>query len=84
MGIKSHLCYLLGQKIHIFDDAEVDHIEQYWRGGKTIPANAQLTHRFCNRSRPLNGTSGVIDKKYPELPKVSKDSRLKETFSARL
>ena len=64
-------CAICRQKIHIIDDAEVDHIEQYWRGGKTIPANAQLTHRFCNRSRPLNGTSGVIDKKYPELPKKS-------------
>lgn len=62
-------CAICRQKIHIIDDAEVDHIEQYWRGGKTIPANAQLTHRFCKRSRPLNGTSGVIDKKYPELPK---------------
>jgi predicted transcriptional regulator len=45
-------CAICGQKIHIIDDAEVDHIEQYWRGGKTIPLNARLTHRYCNRSRP--------------------------------
>lgn len=59
-------CAICRQKIHLVDDAEVDHVEQYWRGGKTIPANAQLTHRFCNRSRPLNDTSGVIDKTYLE------------------
>jgi len=45
-------CAICGQKIHIIDDAEVDHVEQYWRGGKTIPLNARLTHRYCNRSRP--------------------------------
>ena len=33
-------------------DSAVDHIEQYWMGGKTIPENARLTHRFCNWSRP--------------------------------
>jgi hypothetical protein len=33
------------------DDTEVDHIEHYWRGGKTIPENARLTHRYCNRVR---------------------------------
>jgi len=49
-------CAICGQKIHIIDDAEVDHVEQYWRGGKTIPSNARLTHRYCNRSRPLEGT----------------------------
>lgn len=44
-------CAICGQKIHIIDDAEIDHIEQYWRGGKTIPSNARLTHRYCNRAR---------------------------------
>ena len=34
--------------------AAVDHIEQYWRGGKTIPENARLTHRYCNMARPRN------------------------------
>jgi hypothetical protein len=35
------------------DDAAVDHVEQYWRGGKTIPKSARLTHRHRNvlRSR---------------------------------
>lgn len=44
-------CAICRQKIHLIDDAEVDHIEQYWRGGKTIPQNARLTHRYCNRAR---------------------------------
>lgn len=44
-------CQICGQRIHDIDDAEVDHIEHYWRGGKTIPENARLTHRYCNRAR---------------------------------
>jgi len=42
-------CAICGQKIHNIDDSAVDHIEQYWKGGKTIPKNARLTHR----SRPM-------------------------------
>ena len=48
---KNPYCAICGQKIHLLDDAEVDHIEEYWRGGKTIPENARLVHRYCNRSR---------------------------------
>jgi hypothetical protein len=44
-------CRLCGNRIHTLDDAEVDHIQHYWRGGKTVPENARLAHRFCNRSR---------------------------------
>jgi len=44
-------CKICGQRIHDIDDAEVDHIKHYWRGGKTIPDNARLTHRHCNRVR---------------------------------
>lgn len=40
-----------GQKIRTIDDAEVDHIEHYWRGGKTELGNARLLHRYCNRKR---------------------------------
>jgi len=40
-----------GQKIMLIDDAEIDHIEHYWRGGQTIPSNARLVHRYCNRAR---------------------------------
>lgn len=45
-------CALCNQAIRDLDDAAVDHIEQYWLGGKTIPENARLAHRFCNGSRP--------------------------------
>ena len=57
LELKRHLftsnptCAICGQKIQDVDDAEVDHVEHYWRGGKTIPENARLTHRFCNRKR---------------------------------
>ena len=46
------VCRLCNNQIQSIDDAAVDHIEQYWLGGKTIPENARLTHRFCNFSRP--------------------------------
>lgn len=45
-------CSLCQNQISQIDDAAVDHIEQYWLGGKTIPENARLTHRYCNASRP--------------------------------
>jgi len=45
-------CTLCGQKILNIDDAAVDHIEQYWTGGKTVPENARLTHKYCNVARP--------------------------------
>jgi hypothetical protein len=50
-------CAICGQKIIDIDDSAVDHIEQYWLGGKTIPENARLTHRFCNSARPRNDGS---------------------------
>lgn len=51
-------CAICGQRIHVIDDAEIDHVEHYWRGGKTIPSNARLTHRYCNRVR----------RRYEEVP----------------
>jgi len=44
-------CQICSQRIHDSDDSEVDHIEHYWRGGKTISKNARLAHRYCNRAR---------------------------------
>ena len=35
-------------------DSAVDHIGQYWQGGKTIPENARLTHWYCNSTRTRN------------------------------
>jgi hypothetical protein len=51
---KDKTCQLCGQRINSIDDAEVDHIHCYWEGGKTIPENARLTHRICNRKRGGN------------------------------
>lgn len=45
-------CAICKQGIGDLDDAAVDHVEQYWLGGKTIPKNARLAHRYCNWSRP--------------------------------
>ncbi|MBQ7263706.1 MAG: HNH endonuclease, partial [Synergistaceae bacterium] len=44
-------CHLCGNKIVLEMDAELDHEEHYWRGGRTIPENARLVHRYCNRKR---------------------------------
>ena len=48
---QSPTCTICGQQILRIEDAEVDHIEHFWRGGATIPSNARLTHRYCNRKR---------------------------------
>ncbi len=47
----NNTCAICGQKIREIDDSAIDHIKQYWTGGKTIPENARLTHRFCNWAR---------------------------------
>lgn len=44
-------CEICGQNISSLEDAAVDHVEHYWRGGRTIPSNARLAHRFCNWRR---------------------------------
>ena len=44
-------CSMCEQHISEIDDAAVDHIKMYWLGGETIPANARLTHRYCNWAR---------------------------------
>lgn len=48
---QSPVCAICEQKIMLLDDAELDHIESYWRGGQTIPRNTRLVHRYCNRAR---------------------------------
>lgn len=45
-------CLICSQKIQNIDDAAIDHVKQYWTGGRTIPENARLTHRYCNWARP--------------------------------
>ncbi|MBC8484808.1 MAG: DUF262 domain-containing protein [Bacteroidetes bacterium] len=68
-------CAICGQRIHLIDDAEIDHIEQYWRGGKTIPTNSRLTHRYCNRSRSLDDTYGIVGKKSLVYPRPMRKPR---------
>lgn len=51
----SPMCQICGQTIQTLDDAEVDHIKPYSKGGETTGANAQLTHRHCNRSKGARG-----------------------------
>lgn len=48
---KDPTCAICQQHISAIDDSAVDHIEQYWQGGKTIDENARLTHKYCNWSR---------------------------------
>lgn len=47
----NNTCAICGQKIQEIDDSAIDHIKQYWTGGKTIPENARLAHRYCNWAR---------------------------------
>ena len=54
MMSENSICAICQQKIQSTDDAALDHIKQYWTGGKTIPENARLTHRYCNWARPRN------------------------------
>jgi 5-methylcytosine-specific restriction endonuclease McrA len=44
-------CKICSQQILMIEDSEVDHIVPFSKGGKTELANAQLTHRYCNRSK---------------------------------
>ena len=48
---QSQICVICENKIELIDDAAMDHEKHYWRGGKTIPENARLVHRYCNLSR---------------------------------
>ncbi|NDK08364.1 DUF262 domain-containing protein [Candidatus Gracilibacteria bacterium] len=47
-------CKICGQQIISIDDAEIDHILPFSKGGKTDISNAQLTHRYCNRKKNNN------------------------------
>jgi 5-methylcytosine-specific restriction endonuclease McrA len=51
MFAQDSTCSICGQRISLINDSALDHDIQYWRGGKTIPANARLAHRQCNWQR---------------------------------
>lgn len=44
-------CAICKQTIHDIEIAEIDHIKPHSLGGQTTIDNAQLTHRYCNRSK---------------------------------
>lgn len=46
-----YICSYCNQEILSIDDAEVDHVIPYSKGGSTIIENAQLLHRHCNREK---------------------------------
>ncbi len=48
---QNKVCAICGNDIRLINDAAIDHIKHYWRGGETIPENARLAHRHCNLSR---------------------------------
>jgi len=85
------VCAICNQNIVDLDDAEVDHIEFYWRGGATIPSNARLTHRYCNRKRGggdmtinIPPTSNKIDSQnqlflHKSIPQFLQQSSLKNS-----
>ena len=43
-----NICKICHNQIMYIDDAHVDHIERFVDGGKTVPRNAQIAHRYCN------------------------------------
>lgn len=67
-------CEICNQRILNIDDATVDHIEQYWTGGKTIPENARLTHRYCNNARSRNEELPTIGR-IPTTPIVTRSRK---------
>ena len=46
-----YICRYCGNKILSVDDCEVDHIIPFSMGGLTELENAQLLHKWCNRSK---------------------------------
>lgn len=45
---KNPECCICGKRIQILDDAEIHNVDNYWRG-ETIPIDARVAHRYCNR-----------------------------------
>ena len=56
---ENYVCSHCGQQILSIDDAEVDHIKPFSKGGNTELSNAQLLHRHCNREK--NAIESIID-----------------------
>lgn len=46
-----YICSYCGNQILSIDDSEIDHIIPYDNNGETVIKNAQLLHKWCNRSK---------------------------------
>ena len=46
-----YVCTYCGNQILSMDDCEIDHIIPFDAGGPTEIENAQLLHKWCNRSK---------------------------------
>jgi hypothetical protein len=51
---KDPTCGICHNHILAIEDAEVDHIDPYSKGGPTTIENAQIAHRYCNRHKSDN------------------------------
>ena len=58
-----YICQYCGNRILSIDDCEVDHIIPYDNGGPTEIENAQLLHKWCNKSKGkrLQNENDLID-----------------------
>ena len=68
-GIKCNYC---GQEILSIDDAEVDHINVFSKGGDTELSNAQLLHKHCNREKNSNQDEDITSE-YDNLEEPIED-----------
>jgi hypothetical protein len=59
---KNPVCAISGQNILKIEDAEVDHIIPYSKGGKTEIENAQLVFRYFNRVKNNNENYTLDDR----------------------
>ena len=53
-------CSICKQKIHRLQNAHVDHIIPFAKGGPTEASNAQLTHASCNQQKGARN-HGIAD-----------------------
>ena len=58
-----YICPWCNNEILSIDDAEVDHITAFSKGGKTTIENAQLLHRHCNREKSNTANHESSEKK---------------------
>lgn len=65
-------CAYCGQEILSIDDAEVDHIVVYSKGGDTTLDNAQLLHKHCNREK-YNNQDDDITNEYDDIDQTIED-----------